>query len=642
MHKLALAALAAILLGAAGPMPELARRQPAVPLAAAKVEAFTDGIVGRALRHDHVAGAVVAVVQSGRVILLKGYGLSSLNPRAAVDPARTRFRIGSISKTFTWIVLMRQVEAGRISLGAPVNRYLPSDLRIPDEGFRRPIRVVDLMDHSAGFEDATFGRLFAQSPGDLLPTREWLGRNRPRRVREPGEHPSYCNYCAVLAGYIATNAAGAADYQTLVERDILAPAGMRGTTAREPYPPRAGLPVPMSPTMRSSVTRDFHSDGEDAAERAAEWITPIAPAGSIYSTGADMARFMTILLADGNTGAGRLFGLAAAAAFRTPILPMPLAGNGWPHGFFTQLYPGGHVTVGHNGATMYQTSNMVMIPSLDLGIYINANTDTSGSLTAAFPRLLVDRFYGAGPRPPLPGSAALAATADRYVGTFVSSRRAYHGLERLIGLLTSQASVSYEPGGLLRLSGPADYDFVPTGDPDLFKARTGEGYMLFQRGADGRAASFVLDENGSLFERIPWWQSATAVAALVALGGLAALTTLLGRPFGAPPVHRITQLAAVATASAILLSMAFAGYWTALSNDTANVAYDWPGPWMSGAATSALLAICGTAALAALLPATWRAPGGWSLARKVRHTMAVAGFAAYSLALIGVGVLPPW
>ena len=69
----------------------------------AALEAFVDGLVRDSLVQDHIAGATVAIVQDGRVVLKKGYGAASLDPWRPVDPDRTLFRLGSVSKTFTWL-----------------------------------------------------------------------------------------------------------------------------------------------------------------------------------------------------------------------------------------------------------------------------------------------------------------------------------------------------------------------------------------------------------------------------------------------------------------------------------------------------------------------------------------------------------
>src|ERR1041384_324588 len=78
-----------------------------------ELEAFVDGVVGASMSHDPIAGVQVAVVRNGEVLLAKGYALESVEPVRGVDPQESLFRIGSISKTFTWIALMQLAERGR-------------------------------------------------------------------------------------------------------------------------------------------------------------------------------------------------------------------------------------------------------------------------------------------------------------------------------------------------------------------------------------------------------------------------------------------------------------------------------------------------------------------------------------------------
>ncbi|MGH1557141.1 serine hydrolase domain-containing protein [Caulobacter segnis] len=107
---------------AIAPTPVLAA---AAPLPGPQLEAFVDGVVRRAMSRDHIAGVTLSVVQNGQVVLKKGYGFANLDQRKPVDPDKTLFRVASISKTFTWIALMNEIEAGRMRLDGPVNLYLP-------------------------------------------------------------------------------------------------------------------------------------------------------------------------------------------------------------------------------------------------------------------------------------------------------------------------------------------------------------------------------------------------------------------------------------------------------------------------------------------------------------------------------------
>src|SRR5215469_16125144 len=87
----------------------------------ARVEAFTDGLVLSAMRSGHIAGVGVAVVDRTGIVLTKGYGTAA--PGRAAD-SDTLFRVGSISKTGTWIALMQLVEQGKLKLDDPINKHL--------------------------------------------------------------------------------------------------------------------------------------------------------------------------------------------------------------------------------------------------------------------------------------------------------------------------------------------------------------------------------------------------------------------------------------------------------------------------------------------------------------------------------------
>src|SRR4051812_33547224 len=94
------------------------------PLTKADVEAWLDGFLPYALERGDVAGAVIVVVKDGAILTQKGYGYADVAARKPVDPARTLFRAGSVSKLFTWTAVMQLVEQGKIDLDADVNGYL--------------------------------------------------------------------------------------------------------------------------------------------------------------------------------------------------------------------------------------------------------------------------------------------------------------------------------------------------------------------------------------------------------------------------------------------------------------------------------------------------------------------------------------
>jgi len=151
-----------------------------------------------ALQNGDVAGAVVVVVKDGKVLVEKGYGYSDLGKRAPVDPERTLFRPGSVSKLFTWTALMQLVEEGKVDLDTDVNKYI--DFKIPERN-GKPITVRNVMTHTPGIEEQIRGLITARKD-EIVPLGAALKNWTPERIYEPGSTPAYSNYTAALAGYL--------------------------------------------------------------------------------------------------------------------------------------------------------------------------------------------------------------------------------------------------------------------------------------------------------------------------------------------------------------------------------------------------------------------------------------------------------
>ena len=82
---------------------------------------FMDGVVQTHLRDKHIAGATICVVKDGRILLVKGYGFSDIKKQTPVIASETLFRIGSISKLFTWTSVMQLVQQGKLDLNVDIN-----------------------------------------------------------------------------------------------------------------------------------------------------------------------------------------------------------------------------------------------------------------------------------------------------------------------------------------------------------------------------------------------------------------------------------------------------------------------------------------------------------------------------------------
>jgi len=629
-RSLALLSICAVL--AVSPSARLlgATQDAAPPLSKQSVEAFVGGFVADGMRQDHIAGVSVAIVQNGLPIFVHGYGIAAQAPSRAVQ-ADTPFRIGSITKTFTWVALMREVEKGRVRLDDPVNQYLAPEERIPDQGFTQPIRIRDLMSHAAGTEDLGFGSIFVRDPAQLTTIGRYLIDHRPNRVRAPGDKASYCNYCAVLAGHIVATMEGT-DYETVIERDVITPLEMSSTSIRDPRAAIPGLPDPMNPALAARLSDGFSWSNGDFKTKPRELTGNVAPAGGGWSSALDMSRYMTLLLNGGSVAGTHIFDEATGQAFHTPILNSAKDVNGWDHGFIQWPLRGGFVAYGHGGDTVLFHSSMVLVPSLGLGIFVATNSESGEHFAAALPEALVQYFYGKSD--PVQDSPAVdKAALAPYVGTYLSTRRAYHGLEQFIGLLQAD-TVSAGPSGLIA----GDKVWVPEDVPGLFRLKDGARVMSFDLGG-GQAVRWRGSFNTGQHERATWWQT---MPVLFAALGLVAVT-VAGHVIGLfvrrqDPLRSRGQAMAggVQTATALvwLTSLVAFACWGATSADNDGLMYGWPGPFLvwfvwSGR-VAALLGLANIGLIMSVVRAT-----GWSRGRKVRYTLSALIFVAATV-LIGM------
>jgi CubicO group peptidase (beta-lactamase class C family) len=629
-----------------------ARLHPGQALPAAELEAFVDGVMKDAMAREHIAGATVSIVQNGQVVLKKGYGFASLAPNRPVDPDRTLFRVGSISKTFTWIALMKEVEAGRIRLNQPVNLYLPEKVQVKDQGYDQPVRVANLMDHSAGFEDRALGQLMERNFDRVRPLDLYLRQERPKRVHTPGAISSYSNYGAALAGEAVTYTSGK-PYERLIEDEILGPLGMTHTTFREPHPPMAGLPGPMPARLADDISDGYRWTPTGFQRRDYEFLGQIAPAGAGSSTASDMARYMLMQLGDGRLGDVTIYGSTTAQALRTPLRKTPIGINGWAHGLMVFDLTGGHRGYGHGGATMSFLSNMVVVPDLGLGVFVSTNTDTGRPLVNRLPDRIVEHFYAAPAPFPRPGSAELAQRGGDFAGYYLTTRRAYSGLEGFVNQLTGGSTVTItHDGKLVTVDGAGVKTWVPEGalDEGRFIATQGSERLAFDL-ADGGAKAFHGANGTQVFERAPFWRQPRALTLLAALTAAAALATFAGvvvrnrREFRENQIQSRASLVQNIQAVLWLVALALYGLWASKNGDAAQTMYRWPGALMIMASACALVAAGLTATTLLVLPAIWR--GGrrvdsWTHLRKAFFSLTVLIYVGFSVELALRGALSPW
>ena len=464
MRRIYLALLAALWLLA--PCVEAAE---ALSLSAEDLGAYFDGLIAPALRQGAVAGGEIAVVQGGRLLFARGYGVADVATQRPISPETTLFRAGSVSKLFTWTAVMQLVEAGKLDLDKDINSYL--DFQIPP-AFGQPITLRNLLTHTAGFEEIV-ENLIEYDPARLRPLGMVVKANIPARIFPPGKVVAYSNYGAVLAGYIVERASGEA-YADYVAHHIFQPLGMAQSSFVQPLP--EALQAQFSSAYRSS------DDPPEQFELIGQ-----SPAGALSTNAADMARFMIAHLAE---GAG-ILQPETARLMHAHQRDEAAGVNGLALGFYEESRNGQRI-IGHGGDTQFFHTDLHLLPEAGIGLYVAFNSRGKDSavygLRSRVFEGFMDRYFPV-PIEPVTAPASAAADAEAVAGRYITSLRQESSIFRVFALLGS-ASVSAEADGTIQVSSLTGLDGQPYRlhevAPLRYRDPSGQLQLAFIRAVDGR------------------------------------------------------------------------------------------------------------------------------------------------------------
>lgn len=372
--------LGAAVLSAALMMGPGAAAQPGfAPLSPAALGAALDSLVVEQMARSHIPGAVVVVVRGGQVYFSRGWGYANLADSVRVDPERTIFRIGSISKLFTATALVQLADRGRVELDGDVNAYLPQ-WKVPAP-YGRPITPAHLLTHAAGLDEISPGRR-APRAEEVQPLSVFL-RDRVVPRYAPGEHVSYGTYGMAVAGLLVESVSGV-PLGAYLEREIFAPLGMHGSSLGQ---------VPAA--RRSDAAVGYHYGVGGYTPAAWEHFRTY-PASDVNATAADMARFMIAHLQGGRYGEARILSDSAAARMhRTHARNHPRL-LGMAYGFFEERM-NGHPALRHSGSMEGFSATMWLWPAQGTGVFVAVNREDA-SLEQRVVRRVAARML-----PPVPG-----------------------------------------------------------------------------------------------------------------------------------------------------------------------------------------------------------------------------------------------
>ena len=326
--------------------------------------------VAAALQAWRAPGIAVAVVKDGRVVLAQGFGVRALGGTAPVD-AHTRFTTASLTKTFTAAAAGQEVAAGRLTWDEPIAPRLPG-FALRDAKVTAELSLRDVLSHRSGLDEAA----------DLL----WMGTGydqgevlaRLAAVRQAAPLRSGFTYSNVLysaAGRLVAQSAGL-PWQEVVRTRLLEPAGMRDSGLGVPR--AAGGNVALPHAERDGVLRTI----------APRDVDNIAPAAALYSSAADLARWLLVLLNRGTIDGTRVLAEQTVDALLTPqvlvgLLPFQQALYPESHflaqgmGFMLQDYRG-HLLAWGTGGIDGASCSLALLPKEQLGVVVLTNVPWTG------------------------------------------------------------------------------------------------------------------------------------------------------------------------------------------------------------------------------------------------------------------------
>ncbi len=384
---------------AAGAAAAPIQRTPAPPNSASAIDRVAR--VKSALESErqrlHIPGMAVAVVEDDRVVLLAGLGVRSLETREPVD-AGTVFPIGSCTKAFTAMAAVISQEDGKLSLDDSPRVHLPW-FHMADPEADQLVTLRDMLSHRSGLR--AYADLAAE-PAVLSRLEYVRAATSARPVARLRERFQYSNAMYTAVGEIVAKAQGSS-WEQVIARRIFDPLGMMSSRALASDLPQV---------------RD-RAVGYDDSSHSGHWrpvpppasLNALAPAGSIASSAADMARWLRFLLAEGSIDGNRVVSVAGIHEVMTPHTQYK--GPIW-YGLGWVLYDWNHHrVVEHNGGSSGISALVSMIPERRVGFVLLVNT-TPTSLTGItqagkilWPILLGE--HEAAPKPP---TRVVAAATD--------------------------------------------------------------------------------------------------------------------------------------------------------------------------------------------------------------------------------------
>ena len=396
----------------------------------------------------HLPGMAIALTDRERLLWSSTFGYSNLDAKIPVTP-QTLFEIGSISKSFTSIVLLQLQEQGLLDLDEPVTRYLPW-FKVQSE--YSPITLKHLMSHSAGI---IRGMEFS---GEAR-FETWALRNT-RAAAPPGERYHYSNVGYKILNVVLEDVL-CQSFGEIIQERILDPLGMPQTA-----------PI-ITNDIRGQLAVGYEAFFDDRPMPANR---PLAPAtwleyrwgdGSVASTARDMASYLRMFLNFGRVDGKTILSETSMRRMMAPAIEAVEEGDGSAYGYGLGIYEqDSHTVIGHSGGMVGYYAQIMADRTDGFGVVVLTNgPGCRDDEIAKFALRLLRANKSGKPMPPMPAiDLTKVEDATAFAGTYTAAQNPLH-----------------MPGGTSQ--GPVTFTMIAE-DQRLYLLYGGERILLEPRGQD--------------------------------------------------------------------------------------------------------------------------------------------------------------
>jgi CubicO group peptidase (beta-lactamase class C family) len=354
----------------------------------------------------HLPGAGVALVSNGDLLWCGGFGKADLASGRDIT-CDTEFRVGSISKSFVALALLKLQEEGKINLEARLQDVAPE---VPVNNrweSTNPVRIVNLLEHTAGFDDMEAAEIYNFDDRYGFPLLDVFKRfQEPQDVRwPPGTRMSYSNPGFGIAGYLIEKVTGT-PFDQYIRQTILRPLGM------------ANADFPFTDANKALLATPY--DGDPSRALQGYPYIYLRPAGDLKASPGELAKLVQFLLRRGRTPEAQI--VKPESIIRMESVESTLAAkNGLRLGYGLANYTGvegGVVTHGHDGGIDGFISSYRYMPEQNWGYVVLLNSTQSYQALVDLNRLAIDFLSKDFPKPQQPAVSIPAGELEKFAGYY--------------------------------------------------------------------------------------------------------------------------------------------------------------------------------------------------------------------------------